>query len=63
MQMIQAKCLQVNFQPRGVMEPNSHYYSGIAEVKEQALPCLMLSLSVSTGDEMPARPQGPEGQI
>ena len=39
MQMIQAKCLQVNFQPRGVMEPNSHYYSGIAEVKEQALPC------------------------
>lgn len=39
MQIIQAKCLQVNFQPYVVMEANSHHYSGFTEVKEQALPC------------------------
>lgn len=52
MQILQAKCLQVNFQPYVIMEPNIHYYSGFTQVKEQAIHVLvkawlMLSLRVS----------------
>lgn len=68
MQILQVKCLQVNFQTYVVMEPNSHDYNGFTQVKEQALPCPGKGLadaqseSVMARDGMPTLPRTQRGR-